>query len=120
MKKILRTVTMGLAAIACFAFIACTPSSLADAKDKMAKEGYRVDASNISAEGMVGGFTAIKTEGGLIVETDVILAFLFESKDDAKKFKADFDNLVGKEYSPIQDGKWVYAGTEDAIEDFTD
>jgi hypothetical protein len=35
-------------------------------------------------------------------------------------FMESLENLVGKEYSPVQDGKWVYAGTEDAIEDFTD
>lgn len=120
MKKIWKGLALGLATIACLAFIACTPSSLEDAKDKMAKEGYKVSASTIDADGMVGGFTAIKADGALDFTPDTILAFLFESKDDAKKFKADFESLVGKDYSPIQDGKWVYAGTEDAIEDFTD
>ena len=120
MKKFFKVLTMGLAAIACFAFMACTPSSLAKAKEKMAREGQKVTVSEIQAEGLVGGLTALKTEGTINIEMDMILAFLFENEDAAKKFLSNFSALVGDDYTPIRDGKWVYAGTEDAIEDFTD
>ena len=112
MKKIICAV---LAALACLSFVACVPSNMDKAKDKMKKEGYLVLAyEDQEAEGLVGGFNATKTEGILDIEN--ITALLFESSKDAKKFVEELNDTS----KIIQDGKWVYWGTEDAIEDFTD
>ena len=111
MKKIICAL---LAVLACLSFVACTPTSIEKAKEKMRKEGYNVAAySNKEAEGCVGGFIA--EEKGLL-NMDMITALLFESSDAAKTFMEQ----VGDSLNAIRDGKWVYWGTEDAIEDFTD
>ena len=112
MKKIICAV---LAAVSCLGFAACTPSSVEKAEEKMKKEGYVVLAyEDQEAEGLVGGFNATKTEGILDIEN--ITALLFESSKDAKKFVEELNDTS----KIIQDGKWVYWGTEDAIEDFED
>ncbi len=112
MKKF---ICMILATLACLFLFACTPSSVEKAEDKMKKEGYTVLAySDKEADGLVGGFTATKAEG--ILDVDNITALLFKTKDDAKKFMEEIDDNS----KAIRDGKWVYWGTEDAIEDFTD
>ena len=112
MKKIICAI---LTAIACLCLFACTPSNIEKAENKMKKEGYTVLAySDKEAEGLIGGFTATKAEG--ILNVDNITALLFESKADAEKFMEE----MGDASKAIRDGKWVYWGTEDAIEDFTD
>ena len=112
MKKIICTI---LAAMACLSFVACTPANIDKAKDKMKKEGYVVMAyEDKDAEGFVGGFSATKTEG--FMDVDNITALLFESTKDAKAFMEKY----GDQSKAIRDGKWVYWGTEDGIEDFTD
>lgn len=114
MKKILCAV---LAAVSCLGFAACVPGSVEKAEEKMKKEGYTVIAyEDKEAEGLVGGFNATKVEGFLGSESDSITALLFESSSDAKDFVAE----LGDDSKAVQDGKWVYWGTEDAIEDFTD
>lgn len=114
MKKIL---SAALALIACVSFVACTPSSVEKAEKKMKDAGYEVSAySDVEAEGLIGGFVA--TKGGLL-DMDTITALLFESKDDAEDFCEDAGKLVSIVVTPEVDGKWVYWGSEDAIEDFT-
>lgn len=111
MKKILCAV---LAAVSCLGFAACVPGNVEKAEEKMKKEGYTVIAyEDKEAEGLVGGFNATKFEG---FSADNITALLFESSSDAKDFVAE----LGDNSKAVQDGKWVYWGTEDAIEDFTD
>ena len=101
-----------LAALTCLFLFACTPSSVEKAEDKMEKAGYTVIAySDKEAEGLIGGFNATKAEG--LFDVDNIMAFFFETKDDAKKFAEKSGDDVK------QDGKWVYWGTEDAIKAFT-
>lgn len=112
MKKILCAV---LAAIACLAMVACVPSSMDKAEEKMKAEGYTVIAyTDDEAEGLVGAFSATKMEG--LLNVDNITALLFDSSKSAKAY---YDGLKNKS-NATQDGKWVYWGTEDAIEDFTD
>ena len=112
MKKILCAV---LAAVACLGMAACVPSNMEKAEEKMKEEGYTVIAyTDEEAEGLVGGFNATKVEG--LLNVDNITALLFDSTKSAKEFYEEMDNKG----SAIQDGKWVYWGTEDAIEDFTD
>ena len=112
MKKILCAV---LAAIACLGMAACVPSNMDKAEEKMKKEGYTVIAyTDEEAEGLVGAFTATKMEG--LLDIDNVTALLFESSKAAKNYYEGLDNKG----SALQDGKWVYWGTEDGIEDFTD
>ena len=112
MKKLLHAV---LVAMACLSFVACVPSSMDKAEEKMKKEGYTVIAyTDEEAEGLVGAFTATKMEG--ILNVDNVTALLFESSKAAKEYYEGLDNKG----SALQDGKWVYWGTEDGIEDFTD
>ena len=111
MKKILCSI-LALASILSFA--ACVPSNMDKAETKMKKEGYTVIAyTDDEAEGLVGGFNATKFEN---FTTDSLFALLFESSKDAKEFYKDMKDKS----SAIQEGKWVYWGTEDAIEDFED
>ena len=112
MKKLLHAV---LVAMACLSFVACVPSNMDKAEEKMKKEGYTVLAyTDDKAEGLVGAFTATKMEG--LLNVDNVTALLFDSKDAAKEYYENYGNKA----NAIQDGKWVYWGTEDGIEDFTD
>ena len=105
MKKVILAI---LAMLSCFAFVACVPSNVEKAEAKMKEEGYLVvGEEREDAEGFVGGFLATKL-------TDTINAYLFSSKEEAKNFY----ETVGEKFKAIQDGKWVYWGTEDAIDDF--
>ena len=118
MKKLIKWISLALAATSCAMFAACTPSSLEKAKERMAKEGYKVDMiEELLPNNCVGGIYAIDSD------IDTIRAFLFESADDAKAFvekKTTAAVFILEKSTPIQDGKWVYAGSEDAIEDFTE
>lgn len=110
MKKVILAI---LAMVSCLAFVACVPSNVEKAKEKMKKEGYAVVAEEKEdTEGLVGGFSATKSEG--FGDVDNITAFLFSSKSEAKEFYED----LGDKSRAFQDGKWVYWGTEDAIDDF--
>lgn len=101
-----------LAAIMCIGMAACTPSSVEKAEEKMQEAGYKVVAySKDDAEGMVGGFVASK---GLTDITNTMTAILFDSKDAA----SDFYSTIS-ETGAVLDGKWVYWGAEEAIEEFT-
>lgn len=112
MKKFLLAI---ITAIMCIGMAACTPSSVEKAEEKMQEAGYTVLAySKEDAEGMVGGFTATKSTGLLSAET--LTAMLFDSKDSATDFYGTFSQGVK---SAVLDGKWVYFGSEAAVEDFT-
>ena len=111
MKKVILAI---LAMLSCFAFVACVPSNVEKAEAKMEKEGYIVRGEErvedvVLLGGLVGGLVATKL-------TDTINAYLFSSKAEAKDF---YEKLSDKTKSKaIQDGKWIYWGTEDAIDDF--
>lgn len=112
MKKFISALMAVLACIAMCFLVACTPSNVEDAETKMEEAGYKVIAySNKDAEGLVGGLIATKLAD---LELDTLTAAYFETADDAKAFYEDLG-----ESNATQDGKWVYWGTEDAVEDFT-
>jgi len=103
-----------LAAVATLSLVACVPSNMEKAEKRMKKEGYTVIAyTDDEAEGLIGGFNATKSEN---FSVDNLTALLFESSKEAKAFYKDMKNKS----QAIQEGKWVYWGTEDAIEDFED
>ena len=95
----------------CIGMAACTPSSVEKAEEKMQEAGYKVVAYSKDAEGMVGGFVASK---GITDVTNTMTAILFETKDDATDF---YSNI--SETGAVLDGKWVYWGAEEAIDEFT-
>ena len=116
MKKLLCGL---LAAITCLMLFACAPSNLDKAEDKMEAAGYKVEDYDIDVDGYVGGIYAIPTGsagsviGGLI-DGDVFHAILFETKEAATKYL----EAKGEDTKYAQNGKWVYWGSEKAIEAF--
>ncbi len=106
-----------LAALACFAMVACVPGDLAKAEEKMEKAGYNVASYELSAEGYVGGIAAsLKSDNplgdlGNALGGKTMNAVLFETADDAKAY------AEGKENVEVS-GKWVFWRNEDAIKAF--
>ena len=119
MKKLLKSLTLGLVvAFMGVILCACVPSNLEKAEAKMEEAGYTVitlgeDADD--AEGLIGGFIA--TDVDLVNGTETISALLFDSKDNAKKF---YEKWVSEDSNEKvkQNGKWVYVGTDAAVEVF--
>ena len=98
-----------------FVVLACVPSDLDKAYDKMAIEGYKVTINKAKGDdGSLGFVVAMKTDEG---ETETLVAYLFDSKGAAKKF---YEANKASGETILRDGKWVYSGTEDAIDDFID
>ena len=112
MKKVVLAI---LAMLSCLAFVACVPGNVDKAKEKMKQEGYAVLGVQDyeGEEGLVGGFTATKVEWG---DADNLTALLFSTQKEARSF---YNNMEDNSRA-FQDGKWVYWGTEDAVEDFKD
>ena len=112
MKKFLVGLLMS---IACFAMVACAPANVEKAEDKMKDAGYTVVAysGDDDAEGLVGGIVATKMEG--LLDVDTLTALYFSSFKEAKNYYDDLDNDDAK-----WEGKWVFWGSEDAMEDFTE
>ena len=114
MKKILRTLCLAFV----FVFVgivltACKPANIEKAKAKMEDAGYTVVAydKGKDAEGFVGAFSATKVDlkdGG----SGTITAWLFDSKESAEKYQKAIGDTA------VQDGKWVYVGTEAAVDAF--
>ncbi len=114
MKKTIRLVALFLVICMTGMFlIACVPSSIDAAKEKMVKSGYSVsDYTDNDSEGFVGGIYAYK---GLFIAPDSSLtALLFQTEEDA----VDAANNLSFT-SPTLDGKWIYYGDEDAVKAFT-
>lgn len=115
MKKFMKWICLTMATVACAMFAACAPSNLNKAEAKMEEAGYTV--IELPAIGdSVGGINATKISGW--TEADSITAYLFETSEEAKEFLADWDKWVG-EGTAVQSGKWIYAGSEDAVKAFT-
>lgn len=110
MQKVLKMFSFAFVLLfASIALIACVPANVEKAEAKMEEAGYSVSAytKDEDAEGFVGGFIASK---GL---TDTMTAMLFDSKKNAEQFVEDaLLNIY------TQDGKWVYTGSDSAIEAF--
>ena len=118
-----------LAAIMCIGMAACAPANLEKAEKKMEDAGYKVEVTDdadavklLTAEGAVGMIVAMKGEFSLTtgIDGDMVTAVLFESASAAKDYYEKVSEEEKEEDQVIkQDGKWVYVGTEDAVEDFT-
>ena len=113
MKKLLKSLSLGLA----FAFVAvimcaCVPSNLEKAEARMKDAGYTViamgDEAKDEAEGVVGGLFAIKG-------TDTLTAVIFDSSSSAKDY---YEKWVKEDSKVQQSGKWVFVGSDAAVEAF--
>ncbi len=124
MKKFLVAL---MAALTCLACVACAPANVDKAKAKMEEAGYKVEVSDEDAAELVAGEEAV----GMIVATkgefsltggadfDMLTAVLFESSSAAKDYYEEHKDEADEDQVLKQDGKWVYAGTEDAVEAFS-
>ena len=124
MKKFLVAL---MAALTCFACVACAPANVDKAKAKMEEAGYKVEVSDEAAAELVAGEEAV----GMIVamngefsltggaDFDMLTAVLFESSSAAKDYYEKHKDEAEEDQVIKQSGKWVYAGTEDAVEAFT-
>lgn len=124
MKKVLRTLSLSLVvAFVGVIMCACVPSNVEKAEARFEEAGYKVVAysseeAGDKAEGAVGGFLA--TKASLNDGIDTLTAIIFDSKKSAKTY---YEKYIGDasedEKSSIKtSGKWVYIGTENAIEVF--
>lgn len=124
MKKFLVAL---MAALTCLACVACAPANMDKAKAKMEEAGYKVEVSDeataelVAGEEAVGMIMATKGDFSLSagVEVDMLSAVLFESSSAAKDYYEEHKDEADEDQVIKQDGKWVYAGTEDAVEAFT-
>lgn len=127
MKKFLLAI---VAAIMCIGMAACAPANIEKAETKMKDAGYKVETTTdadavkaLTGEGAVGMIVAIKGEFSLTtgISGGMVTAVLFESSSAAKEYynKVKDEEAEDEDQIAKQDGKWVYVGTESAIEDFT-
>ena len=122
MKRLLKRIVLVMAMAVLFvSLVACVPSNAEKAKEKMANEGYNVTAIGSMAklvfDGVEGGIYAVDNDG------DMVIAVRFESVDDAKDAYNDWESLLsklGQSGTALRDGKWVYSGMGDGVEDFAD
>lgn len=124
MKKVITIIAViALVAVLGVVLFACAPSSIEKATTKMNKAGYTVSSySTKDAADSDGGITAVKANS--LVDWDGIYAVHFTS---AKAAKAYYEKLVGeskedkeeaKKDNLVQDGKWIYWGSLNAIKAF--
>ncbi len=119
MKKFAKILSLTLIfVLASFVFTACVPSDVESAKEKMEEAGYVVidysdnDADN--EEGIIGGISATKINS--LTSADGIIALYFESSKKAKEYAEKWED---SKYDVVEhSGKWAFAGTEKAVEDF--
>ena len=113
MKKFLTGLFASIVCLACVVMASCAPMNIDKAEEKMEDAGYTVVAyEGEKEEGLVGGIVATKMESLLDIET--LTALYFSSMGEAKDYYDDLDNDDAK-----WEGKWVFWGTEDAMEEFT-
>ena len=123
MKKFLGLL---LAICMCVFFVACAPSNVDKAKEKMEEAGYKVTVVGESAAELLAGVTAVnmmnatKSEGGLLnLQIETVTAILFEDATAAKNYYDSVKDDQKENESCKQSGKWVISGTEEAIKAFT-
>lgn len=114
MKRFLKSLSLGLVvAFVGVIMCACVPSNTEKAKAKMEEAGYAVVAyEKADEEGLIGGISATKVS--LTDGSGHITALLFDSNGSAKDY---YEKHVNNE-NVVQKGKWVYWGSENAIEVF--
>ena len=116
MKKLIKALsTCLLLVVMAITFVACVPSNVEKAKEKMQEAGYKVAAYTDDDEDddIVGGFIAYK-DNKLVPD---LTAIQFDSNDEAKDYFEDHkDNGLKKNIE--RSGKRVFWGNSSAIEEF--
>ncbi len=118
MNKALKYATLaGVAAIACVSFVACTPSDLEDAKQKMQENGYQITPiTGTLMDGVEGAFYASKDVGTGINHITVIY---FDNLKDAKTNYDSFVEIYKDTQTVVKKyGKCVTFGTNGATQTF--
>ena len=124
MKKI---VSLILVMFTCLCFVACAPSNIEKAKEKLKDAGYTivsaVEEEVPGVEGSVGMITAAKEAdtllGNFTGDADMVVAVLFESSKAAKEYFNENKEEMEEEGTAKLSGKWIIVGTEDGIKAFT-
>ena len=120
MKKFAKIfVSVVMLFVMAFTFASCVPSSYDKATEKMEKAGYTVVGTTFDKkeDGSVGTFNATKVVLTNTSESGTLTAILYDSSKDAKAAVEKVKN-ENPDSSVKQKGKWVYFGTEKAIEAF--
>ena len=120
MKKLLSVL---LAALTCLFLVACAPANIEKAEKKMEKAGYEVVVTeDFIPEDAEAAITATKGNLGDVFSGDVemVTAVLFESASAASDYYKENKDKAEEEDDTVfkKSGKWVIAGTEDAVKDF--
>ena len=123
MKKIFKAFSLTLLLVFCASILlACAPSDLAKAKEKMEEAGYSViltEAKEGNEDNKVGTIVVTRLSLGSSFEAEGLTAILFKSAKDAKTYYEAHATEEDKEEETLKlSGKWVYFGTEKAIAAF--
>ena len=117
MKKLLKLLSLALiAVIASCSLLACAPSDLSKAKEKMAAAGYNVivtEAKEGNEDNRVGTIVVTKIEIGATFEAESFTATLFKSAKDAKAYyEKNYGSDDKEDESTVKlSGKWIYWGS---------
>ena len=127
MKKFLQVLSLAMVlAITLIGMVACGgPKDLESAKATMTEAGYSatiINASEGNEDGAIGTLSATKVSldigSGCNMEGEHVTATLFESSKAAKAYyekHVDENEEDDDEFLHVK-GKWVYFGTEAAID----
>lgn len=124
MKKVFNAITLTLLLVFCTSLLlACAPSDLAKAKEKMEEAGYNViltEAKEDNEDNKVGSIVVTKISIGASFEAEGLTATLFKTAKDAKAYyEKHVDDETDEEDQTLKiSGKWVYFGTQSAIDAF--
>lgn len=102
-----------------FALVSCKPDNADEARERLEEKGYTVtiltgteaDLAFAYLDDVAETVTAIKGS-----TDNMFVAILFDSEDAAEKAKSELE--VHSEYEVHQSGKWVYSGSDEAVEAF--
>ena len=130
MKKVLKLSSLLLVLVALLTLASCTPKDLDAAKDKLEKADYEVTVvEGTFADATFEAMGLKNVEGALMAASEdgkeYVAAYYFESKADAKEAMEKIEELMKEdaeeeeaEVEVKQSGKWIYAGTKQAMKDF--
>ena len=129
MKKLTK-ILLALTLVFCTLFaVACTPSSVGDAVEKLAEEGYTIAVSDSSGMSFVdnmlddadGEFTVIVASK----KSEFLYAIYFEKSSDAKELFEEYEEDIEDYLDYLDDvvikreGSAIIVASEDAWEDFS-
>lgn len=106
MKKFILAIVM---TVMCLGMTACASANMVLMEYKMDLKGYNVRVTEINENGCVGEIRCASSDKGIVT------AWLFESTDAASDYYARISHGYR---NAVLDGKWVYTGTEEAMDDF--